>query len=163
MSERTAAIELDLADEPATQRLGAAMARCIAPGMKLYLEGDLGAGKTTFVRAMLRALGEKAAVKSPTYALVELYELSSLNLYHFDFYRFTRGDAWVDAGFAAYFDDPNVCFVEWPERAAGLPIPDWRVSLTFGKNVGRHVSLRAETERGRPWLEELARALAATT
>jgi len=88
-----------LADEPATQRLGAALAAGIAPGRVLHLSGELGAGKTTLVRGLLRELGHTGRVKSPTYPLVELYVVSRLNLYHFDFYRFKDPTEWIDAGF----------------------------------------------------------------
>ena len=85
-----ASLEIDLAGEEATVALGRRLAAGLVPGMLVYLSGPLGAGKTTLARGMLRGLGYEGHVKSPTYALVELYELSRLDLYHFDFYRFSN-------------------------------------------------------------------------
>lgn len=119
-----------LANETATLALGAALAPCLRPGMQVWLRGDLGAGKTTLVRGLLRALGHGGAVKSPTYSLVELYTLSRLYLYHFDFYRLKVATEWIEAGFADAFDGAAVCLVEWPERADGtLPAPDLEIVL----------------------------------
>ena len=122
--------ELPLADAAATERLGGLLAGCIRPGLVIYLEGDLGAGKTTLVRALLRALGHLGPVKSPTYALVEVYVISSLYLYHFDFYRFGSPEEFVDAGLGEYFREDSVCLVEWPEKAAGyVPPADLRLAI----------------------------------
>ncbi|MCW5625208.1 MAG: tRNA (adenosine(37)-N6)-threonylcarbamoyltransferase complex ATPase subunit type 1 TsaE, partial [Burkholderiales bacterium] len=115
MTVRTSAITLP--DETATLALGARLAERLEPGTIVLLEGDLGAGKTTLVRGLLRRLGYAGRVKSPTYGLVELYDLSRLSLYHFDFYRLENPKAWREAGFAEYFDDHHVCLVEWPEKA----------------------------------------------
>src|SRR6185369_7401985 len=93
-----------LPDEAATQHFGAALAPRLRPGMVIFLEGDLGAGKTTLSRALIRALGHTGPVKSPTYALVEVYVFSSLYLYHFDFYRFESPEEFLDAGFGEYFN-----------------------------------------------------------
>ncbi len=141
-----------LNDEAATLALGAALAAGIAPGRVLTLRGDLGAGKTTLVRGLLRALGYSGRVKSPSYALVELYRVSSLNLYHFDFYRFANRSEWSDSGFREYFNPASVCIVEWPERAEGLLAPpDLEVRLEFS-NLGRSATLIAHTPAGRDWL-----------
>jgi tRNA threonylcarbamoyl adenosine modification protein YjeE len=94
-----------LPDEAATQRLGQSLAPALQPGMVIFLEGDLGAGKTTLVRALIRALGHPGPVKSPTYSLVEVYVISSLYLYHFDFYRFESPEEFLDAGLDEYFND----------------------------------------------------------
>jgi tRNA threonylcarbamoyladenosine biosynthesis protein TsaE len=107
-----------LADEAATTDFARKLAVCLHPGLVVYLEGDLGAGKTTLVRALLRALGHKGPVKSPTYALVEVYVVSSLYWYHFDFYRFNHPEEFVDAGLGEYFRNDSVCLVEWPDKAA---------------------------------------------
>jgi tRNA threonylcarbamoyladenosine biosynthesis protein TsaE len=121
---------LMLADESATCRLGGRLASCLSTGMKLYFRGDLGAGKTTLIRAILAALGHSGRVKSPTFTLVELYMLSRLNLYHFDFYRFRDTHEWREAGFSEYFGGDGVCLVEWPEKAGDdLPEPDLDISL----------------------------------
>ncbi|HJW25187.1 MAG TPA: tRNA (adenosine(37)-N6)-threonylcarbamoyltransferase complex ATPase subunit type 1 TsaE [Rhodocyclaceae bacterium] len=113
----------DLPDEAATQRLGQILAPLLKPGMVIHLEGDLGAGKTTLVRALLRALGHTGPVKSPTYSLVEVYAVSSLYLYHFDFYRFESPEEFLDAGLGEYFHDASICLVEWPEKARGVAPP----------------------------------------
>ncbi len=110
--------------------LGAALARCLEPGLVVTLEGDLGAGKTTLTRAALRALDFHGSVKSPTYTLIEPYTVSRLDLYHFDFYRFTDPDEYLDAGLDEYFGGQGVCIVEWPDKAAPhLPAPDLRILL----------------------------------
>jgi tRNA threonylcarbamoyladenosine biosynthesis protein TsaE len=88
--------------------------------MVVSLSGDLGAGKTTFARGVLRGLGWTGSVKSPTYTLVEHYQVSSLYLYHFDFYRFADPREWDAAGFSEYFRPDAVCLVEWPERVQGI-------------------------------------------
>lgn len=134
---------LALPDENATLALGAALAPCLEPGMVITLRGELGAGKTTLVRGLLRALGHAGRVKSPTYALVEVYELSRLSLYHFDFYRFQDPSEWIEAGFRDVFNGRNVCLVEWPERARGqLPPADLDIALEV-KEPGRSATLTA--------------------
>jgi len=144
-----------LRDEAATRALGARLARVLRPGMSMYLRGDLGSGKTTLVRGLLRSLGYEGRVKSPTYALVELYTVSRLNLYHFDFYRFHDPKEWRDAGFSEYFNDASVCLVEWPERVAGL-LPAADVDVVFSiAGDGRDVSLSAGSERGKACLSRL--------
>jgi tRNA threonylcarbamoyladenosine biosynthesis protein TsaE len=155
--DRTAAGELaaHLDDEAATLELGARLAGVLRGGLKIYLSGELGAGKTTLVRGLLRALGYRGRVKSPTFALVELYKLSRIELYHFDFYRFEDPREWIDAGFREAFDTTAVCLVEWPEKAAGqLPPADLRIRLEHA-DVGRYMRLAADTDEGRQCLEQL--------
>lgn len=146
---------MHLPDEAATRALGARLARVLDPGMSLHLRGDLGSGKTTLVRGLLRGLGYEGRVKSPTYALVELYTVSRLNLYHFDFYRFNDPKEWLDAGFREYFNDASVCLVEWPEKTAGV-LPDADVDIAFDfAGDGRDVRVRAGTESGKACLNRL--------
>lgn len=145
------AARLPLASEAATLALGAALAGGALPGRVLFLSGDLGAGKTTLVRGLLRALGWSGRVKSPTYALVELYAVSRLNLYHFDFYRFKDHEEWVSSGFREHFNPASVCIVEWPEKAAGLLAPpDLQISLEHA-GEGRRAGFAAHSEAGRQW------------
>jgi tRNA threonylcarbamoyladenosine biosynthesis protein TsaE len=124
----------------------------------IFLEGDLGAGKTTLVRSMIRALGHTGPVKSPTYSLVEVYVISSLYLYHFDFYRFESPEEFLDAGFDEYFNDTTVCLVEWPERAEGcVPAPDLRLHLHHA-GLGRVLETLADTPEGTQCLKGLVTA-----
>lgn len=140
---------ITLADEAATLALGAALATVLEPGLRIYLSGELGAGKTTLVRGLLRALGYAGRVKSPSYSLLETYNVSSLYLYHFDFYRFTSAENWRDAGFADEFGGDGVCLVEWPEHAgAPLPAPDIAIALESTAPSGRLAGLSSLSERG---------------
>lgn len=144
----TTGLTLFLADEQATLDFGARLAAALQPGMRIYLSGDLGAGKTTLVRGVLRALGMNEKVKSPTYTLVELYKLSKLDLYHFDFYRFNDPAEWVDAGLRELFTDFAVIVVEWPERAREL-LPQADIALRITQqHSGRQVEVRADSETG---------------
>ena len=122
----------ELADEAATLEAGRDFSKQLSAGTTVYLHGDLGAGKTTFVRGVLQGLGHEGKVKSPTYTLVEPYELNGLNVYHFDLYRFADEYEWDAAGFSEYFNESSVCMVEWPEKAGKLlPEPDVDVRLTL--------------------------------
>jgi tRNA threonylcarbamoyladenosine biosynthesis protein TsaE len=144
-----------LADEGATLALGQRLGLALQPGLKVYLQGDLGAGKTTLVRGALRALGYQGRVKSPTFTLVEVYYFSSLYLYHFDFYRFKNPQEWRDAGFREEFGGPGVCLVEWPEKAAAvLPAPDLIVALEH-EGDGRKVRMTSASERGKECLDRI--------
>ena len=152
--------DLKLPDAAATVRLGAALAPGVAPGRVLHLCGELGTGKTTLVRGLLRALGVAGPVKSPTYAWVEPYTVSSLDLYHFDFYRFDDRNAWLSSGLADYFRADAACIVEWPERAGDvLPPPDLRVQLSY-EGEARHAALTAHSAAGEAWLSSSRRSLA---
>jgi tRNA threonylcarbamoyladenosine biosynthesis protein TsaE len=124
-------------------------------GVSIYLQGNLGAGKTAFARAFLRHCGVTGPIKSPSYALLESYKVSSLYFYHIDFYRFTDPRELEDAGFRELFRPNAVVLIEWPENAAGqLPSPDLHISLQYEDN-GRNAGLQAETERGQQWLKTL--------
>jgi tRNA threonylcarbamoyladenosine biosynthesis protein TsaE len=117
------------------------------------LHGDLGAGKTTLVRHLLQALGVTGRIKSPTYAVVEPYELPGLDVWHFDFYRFTDPREWEDAGFRDIFASPGLKLAEWPEKAAAmLPTPDMDIALQATGETARAVTLTAQTAVGRAML-----------
>ncbi len=125
------------------------------PGLVIYLRGDLGAGKTTMVRALLNSLGYQGRVKSPTYTLLEQYEVGGLNFRHFDLYRFRDALEWETAGFNDEFDGNNICLVEWPEQAAGL-LPQADLEIIFEiLHEGRNISLYAHTDTGRECLNSL--------
>jgi len=148
-----------LPDAAATARLGAALAAGIAPGRVLYLSGELGTGKTTLVRGLLRSLGVAGPIKSPTYTWVEPYSISSLDLYHFDFYRFDDRSAWLSSGLREYFRPDAACIVEWPERAAGvLPTPDTTVELSYAGEA-RSARVHSHSAPGEAWLSSLQQAL----
>jgi tRNA threonylcarbamoyladenosine biosynthesis protein TsaE len=148
-------LHVHLPDEDATRAFGARLAPALRPGLSIHLVGDLGAGKTTLVRGLLRGLGYAGKVKSPTYTLVELYTASSLDLYHFDFYRFRHPSEWHEAGFAEHFNAHTVCIVEWPEKAAGLlPDPDLRITLTPADG-GRDAKVEALTDFAHACIDRL--------
>jgi tRNA threonylcarbamoyladenosine biosynthesis protein TsaE len=115
----------------------------------IELHGPLGAGKTTFVRHLLRALGVEGRIKSPTYTVLEPYTLPGLAISHFDFYRFTDPREWEDAGFRDVFAAPGLKLAEWPDQAAGmLPTADLQVLIEVLDDTGREVALHALTPRG---------------
>jgi len=117
------------------------------------LRGELGAGKTTLVRHLLQALGVQGRIKSPTYAVVEPYELPGLAVWHFDFYRFSDPREWEDAGFRDIFASPGLKLAEWPDKAAPcLPLADLIIALSVVDENVRHVSLTAQTDTGRALL-----------
>lgn len=159
---------LDLANEAATVAFGTKLARAIKPNMTIYLHGDLGAGKTTLVRGLLHALGYVGKVKSPTYTLVEPYQIkynsaSTLMLYHFDLYRFNDEEEWEAAGFRDYFNNESVCIIEWPEKAQTvLPMPDLNISFSI-KNIdnelGRSVNITAHSVLGQHCLKMISKDL----
>jgi len=137
-------------DEAATQQFARTLAT--RPALRdafIELRGDLGAGKTTLVRHLLRALGVCGRIKSPTYAVVEPYELPGLAVWHFDFYRFSDPREWEEAGFRDIFASPGLKLAEWPEQAAGfLPSADLVIALDAPDEVRRTVTLTAQSATG---------------
>lgn len=105
---------------------------CSGGSLTLELHGTLGAGKTTFTRHLLRALGVQGRIKSPSYAVVEPHEAPGIAIHHFDFYRFNDPQEWEDAGLRDLFGAPGLKVVEWPEKAAGLlPVPDLQMHISL--------------------------------
>jgi len=150
-------ITLKLADEQATLKLGADFACTLEAGVNVYLHGDLGAGKTTLVRGGLHGLGFIGKVKSPTYTLVEPYQVLNnktiVNLYHFDLYRFMDEEEWDAAGFRDYFNPHSVCLIEWPDKAGSL-IPQADIDVFLELNgEGRIARLIGNTRAGKACLE----------
>lgn len=120
----------------------------------ITLHGDLGAGKTTFVRHLLRSLGVQGRIKSPTYAVVEPHDVPGMNVWHFDFYRFDDPREWEDAGFRDIFASDGLKLAEWPEKAASLTPPaDLAIYIEAIDETQRRVTLRTCTERGRQMLQ----------
>lgn len=143
-----AATEIRLDDAGATETFGRRLAACQQAGSLIFLQGDLGAGKTTLVRGYLRGLGHQGPVKSPTYALVEPYETGRGNLYHLDLYRLSDPEELEWIGIRDLFDGESVCLIEWPQRGAGmLPEPDVQIALSV-EGRGRRLILEALSARG---------------
>lgn len=148
-----------LHDESGTAALGAALSRALLPGLAIHLHGDLGAGKTALTRALLHAAGHVGHVKSPTYTLSEPYRIEldgqTVNVIHFDLYRMSSPEEFLDAGFREDFNANNICIVEWPEKAEPvLPPPDLNVWLHVAGH-GRDVELQALSDLGLLCLDRL--------
>lgn len=131
------------------------LAAHLHPGMVIYLQGDLGAGKTTLVRSVLNALGYGGRVKSPTYTLLEPYQVAGLNLRHFDLYRMNNEDEWESAGFRDEFNGHNIFFIEWPDKARNL-LPPADVEIAFEiLPGGRRVEVSGRTAMGSTCIKQL--------
>ncbi|GAB2905583.1 tRNA (adenosine(37)-N6)-threonylcarbamoyltransferase complex ATPase subunit type 1 TsaE [Uliginosibacterium flavum] len=137
-----------LEDEQATEAFGAALTSALSPGLVIWLTGDLGAGKTTLTRGLLRALGHTGSVKSPTYTLMEIYNPGKIMLYHFDFYRFNHPDEFLEAGLEEYFGGDGVCLVEWADKALPhVPQADLEIHMSV-EGEGRRARLEARSTKG---------------
>ncbi|MBZ9538659.1 tRNA (adenosine(37)-N6)-threonylcarbamoyltransferase complex ATPase subunit type 1 TsaE [Modicisalibacter tunisiensis] len=142
-------MDISLPDEAAQVAFGEALGRALAGRGRLYLEGELGAGKTTLTRGILRAYGHQGAVKSPTYTLVEPYTLPAARVNHFDLYRLGDPEELEFIGGRELLDDAGLSVVEWPSRGEGfLPVADLVVTLRVAA-AGRLARLQAGTEHGR--------------
>ncbi|WP_374257722.1 tRNA (adenosine(37)-N6)-threonylcarbamoyltransferase complex ATPase subunit type 1 TsaE [Aquabacterium sp.] len=155
--------QFNWADETACAATAQSLAAVLRPrlqsGQTVFIElnGTLGAGKTTFTRHLLRALGVQGRIKSPSYAVVEPHELPDLAVHHFDFYRFNDPQEWEDAGFRDLFAAPGLKLVEWPDKAAGLlPRPDLRLHIEPVSETERRVQLQAGTPLGQTLMMEEA-------
>ena len=126
---------LFLENEQQTLDFGDRFGHFLFPGCVVFLEGDLGCGKTTFVRGVIQGLGYKGKVKSPTYTLVETYGLTPFEIYHFDLYRLADPEELEFLGIRDYFNSQSVVFVEWPEKGIGcLPTPDIIITFKYANN-----------------------------
>lgn len=142
-------MDKSLGSEAATINLGRLLAPALDAAGVIFLSGGLGAGKTTLCRGLLRGLGYDGAVKSPTFTIVEPYELERGSVYHFDLYRLAHPDELDYLGAEDYFAAEALCLIEWPERGAGfLRTPDLELTLTVTSETSRQVQLRAQTLKG---------------
>jgi len=147
---------LEFADEPTMLAWAQQSASKLQPGLVIHLNGDLGMGKTTLSRGLIHGLGHKGNVKSPTYTLVEPYELDTLNVYHFDLYRLSDPEELEFMGVRDYFNDDTVCLIEWPEKGVGvLPEADLDIVIQAWQK-GRKLTLTCHTDKGRAQLEAWA-------
>jgi tRNA threonylcarbamoyladenosine biosynthesis protein TsaE len=149
-------LEQPVATAAEMETLGAKLAARLGNARLIYLRGQLGAGKTTLVRGMLRALGHEGTVKSPTFTLVEPYELKDISFYHFDLYRLNNPEELEFLGVRDYLHGKGVCVVEWAERAQGvLPTPDLDIMI-LPTGTGRMVRITTPMSHDNALLEALA-------
>ena len=149
-------LSVDADSQQAQEALGAALAQVCPESCVIYLEGDLGVGKTTLARGFLRALGHRGAVRSPTYTLLEPYQLETRTCYHLDLYRLGEPQELEYLGLRDLLQDPAVLLVEWPERGEGeLPMPDLRIRIGYAGD-GRRLDLESGSAAGRAFLARFA-------
>lgn len=148
-------LSMQVDGEEAMQALGAQLAAITGGHGLIFLRGDLGAGKTTLSRGLLRGLGHCGAVKSPTFTLVEPYEIGPLRVFHFDLYRLVDPEELEFLGIRDYFDEDALCLIEWPERGSGV-LPKADLDITIEQSAGgRSLRLQPGTDRGLIWCTAL--------
>ena len=149
-------VTLYLADEQAMSDFGARIARVTQGHGLILLEGNLGMGKTTLSRGIIRGLGHVGAVKSPTFTLVEPYEIGDIRAFHFDLYRLVDPEELEFLGIRDYFEDDALCLIEWPDKGAGfLPKPDLTITIS-PQDSGRSLKILSQGSRGEAWCAALA-------
>ncbi|MBA5981762.1 MULTISPECIES: tRNA (adenosine(37)-N6)-threonylcarbamoyltransferase complex ATPase subunit type 1 TsaE [Pseudomonas] len=149
-------VTLYLADEQAMSDFGARIARVTRGHGLIFLEGNLGMGKTTLSRGIIRGLGHVGAVKSPTFTLVEPYEIGDIRAFHFDLYRLVDPEELEFLGIRDYFEDDALCLIEWPDKGAGfLPKPDLTITIS-PQDSGRSLKILSQGSRGDAWCAALA-------
>jgi tRNA threonylcarbamoyladenosine biosynthesis protein TsaE len=149
-------VTLYLADEQAMSDFGARIARVTQGNGLIFLEGNLGMGKTTLSRGIIRGLGHVGSVKSPTFTLVEPYEIGDIRAFHFDLYRLVDPEELEFLGIRDYFEDDALCLIEWPDKGAGfLPKPDLTITIS-PQDSGRSLKILAQGSRGEAWCAALA-------
>jgi len=150
-------LTLFLADESATEVFGATLAQVTGGHGVIFLEGDLGAGKTTLSRGLIRGLGHAGPVKSPTFTVVEPYEIGDIRAFHFDLYRLVDPEELEYLGIRDYFEGDALCLFEWPDKGAGvLPKPDLTITIS-PQAGGRSLHLAPQGARGEAWCAVLAK------
>lgn len=155
-------LEVFLPDEGETQKLGAFLSQVLEPHQVIWLVGEMGAGKSTLVRAILQALGIKGRIKSPSFSLAESYASSLGMVYHIDLWRLSRPQSWEERGLGELIQEGALVFIEWPERALGfVPEPDWVIRLCF-LGEGRGAGIAAASAKGERGLLALSSFLAAS-
>ena len=149
-------VTLYLADEQAMSDFGTRIARVTQGHGLIFLVGNLGMGKTTLSRGIIRGLGNVGAVKSPTFTLVEPYEIGDIRAFHFDLYRLVDPEELEFLGIRDYFDDDALCLIEWPDKGAGfLPKPDLTITIS-PQDSGRSLNILSQGSRGEAWCAALA-------
>lgn len=149
-------VNIDLVDELASEQFANRLAHCLCPSLIIAFSGDIGTGKTTIIRAMLKALGVQSAIKSPTFSLVESYSAHEVPIHHFDLYRIHHEDELEYLGFRDYFSEQSICCIEWAEHAGkALPNVDIRFKLSI-KGAGREMQIEALSVLGERVLACLA-------
>jgi tRNA threonylcarbamoyladenosine biosynthesis protein TsaE len=157
-------LEYFLPDEAATITIGSGLAEVlksstVQQSLVVYLNGDLGAGKTTLTRGFVRGMGHVGNVKSPTYTLVEPYELAEWRIFHFDLYRLADAEELEYMGIRDYFNNDCCCFIEWPEKGTGLLAKaDLIINIVY-QDEQRIIELRAESDHGEDVMTELAQII----